>query len=135
MMDGIDIEQNGKGEPLFCTARPFSLGHFSKPWRGMSGPTACAECLTALHDTDVPLLLPRAGFKTTFVTKVRFFRPVESFSYSGPKEMSRRDQRRGSQTAVVSPTGDGGLEVDVTWSDPMQVRASPHYLMRVPLFL
>ena len=64
-----------------------------------------------------------AGFTTKFVTKVRFFRPVESFSYSSPQQMSRRDQRPGPQTAIVSPTAEGGLEVDVSWKDPMQVRS------------
>mmetsp|Transcript_12606 Transcript_12606/g.37927 ORF Transcript_12606/g.37927 Transcript_12606/m.37927 type:complete len:344 (+) Transcript_12606:4298-5329(+) len=72
------------------------------------------------------------GFKTTFVTKVRFFRPVESFSYSSPKQMSRRDQRKGCQTAVVSPTGDGGLEVDVTWSEPLQGGFKETYKLQSP---
>lgn len=60
------------------------------------------------------------GFTTSFITKVRFFRPVESFSYSEPKTMPRRDQRRGSQTAVVAPISADRLEVNVTWEDPMQ---------------
>lgn len=72
------------------------------------------------------------GFRTTFVTKVRFFRPVEAFSYSRPKQMSRRDQRSGSQTAVVSSTADGGLEVDVTWSEPMQGGFKETYELKSP---
>lgn len=66
-----------------------------------------------------------AGFTTSFVTKVRFFRPVESFCFEKPMQMPRRDQREGSQTAVVAPVSQKRIEVDVTWEEPMQVSFTP----------
>lgn len=72
------------------------------------------------------------GFTTSFITKIRFFRPVESFSFTEPTQMPRRDQREGSQTAVVTPVSKSRLEVNVTWDEPMQGGVKEVYTLPEP---
>jgi hypothetical protein len=58
-----------------------------------------------------------SGLKAAFLTKVPQWRPTEVYSFEEPVQMTRRDQRKGQQTAVTT-AGDGSVQVDVTWDEP-----------------
>jgi hypothetical protein len=66
----------------------------------------------------VEIIQDDSAITTKFVTKVPQWRPTEVYSFKGPSLMSRRDQKKGQQTAVVGTTPDGELEVTVTWDEP-----------------